>query len=250
MPPITLYNLQASRSIRIAWLLEELGLDYTLELANRQSDSKAPQWFKDKSGNPLGKFPTLKDGSRRPSKSPNNDDSADDGDNDDELIIYESGAIVEYLLERYDTEKKYLPSDARERIMARTWLHASEGTFMVHALSLVYAQWFMPDAKGGNQGLLEETQKGMAVNVQKDLDWLEGELAKGEETEGQGRKWLVGNRLTVADIMMVFSVDYILVKGLAKPEKGQEWKRTEKWLKTCKREEGFQKALKKTGYQL
>lgn len=214
-------------------------MDYTIEFANRQSDSKAPQWFKDKSGNPLGKFPTLKDG---PSKSPNDDE--------DELIIYESGAIVEYLLETYDTDKRFLPSDAKERIMARTWLHASEGTFMVHALSLVYAQWFMPDAKAGNQGLLEETQKGMAVNVQKDLDWLEGELAKGEEMEGQGRRWLVGNSLTVADIMMVFSVDYILFKGLAKPEKGQAWKRTEKWLQSCKKEAGFQKALKKTGYQL
>ena len=48
---------------------------------------------------------------------------------------------------------------------------------------------------------------------------------------------------------MVFSVDYILFKGQAKPEKGQEWKRTEKWLENCEKEEGFQKALKKTRYQ-
>lgn len=73
MPKITLYFLQASRSIRTAWLLEELGVPYTLEFSNRV-DQKAPQAFKDASQNPMGKFPTLKDG---------------------DLVIWESGAITE-----------------------------------------------------------------------------------------------------------------------------------------------------------
>lgn len=73
MPEITLWFLQASRSIRTAWLLEELGLDYTLKFADR-INQKAPPEFKASSGNPLGKFPTLKDGT---------------------LTIYESGAINE-----------------------------------------------------------------------------------------------------------------------------------------------------------
>ena len=55
MPQITLYFLQASRSIRIAWLLEELGLDYELKFADREA-GKAPQWLKDEAGG-LGKFP-------------------------------------------------------------------------------------------------------------------------------------------------------------------------------------------------
>ena len=55
MPQITLYFHQASRSIRIAWLLEELGLDYELKLADREA-GKAPQWLKDEAGG-LGKFP-------------------------------------------------------------------------------------------------------------------------------------------------------------------------------------------------
>ena len=75
MPPITLYFLQASRSIRIAWLLEELGLQYDIKTANRLPNMKAPEDFKVSSGNPLGKFPTLKDG---------------------EHVLYESGVITEY----------------------------------------------------------------------------------------------------------------------------------------------------------
>lgn len=73
MPQITLYFLQASRCIRSAWLLEELGLDYELKFADRVNQ-KAPDEFKLASGNPLGKFPTLKDG---------------------DLVIYESGNINE-----------------------------------------------------------------------------------------------------------------------------------------------------------
>jgi glutathione S-transferase len=77
MPPITLYFLQASRCIRTAWLLEELKLDYDLQFSDRTAASKAPDEFKQASGNPLGKFPTLRDGER---------------------VVYESGAITEYVV--------------------------------------------------------------------------------------------------------------------------------------------------------
>lgn len=71
--PVTLFFLQASRSIRTAWLLEELGVPYNVEFADRQNQ-KAPQEFKDRSGNPLGKFPSI---------------------NDNGVNVYESGAITE-----------------------------------------------------------------------------------------------------------------------------------------------------------
>ena len=76
MPDITLYFLQASRSIRTAWQLEELGLDYKVEFSEREN-GKAPQHFKDASSDSLGKFPLIKDG---------------------DLIVAESGAIAEYVL--------------------------------------------------------------------------------------------------------------------------------------------------------
>lgn len=77
MPDLTLYLLQASRSIRIAWLLEELGLDYKLETYDREGSGLAPAGFKKSCGTGLGKAPVLKDG---------------------HLILQESGAITEYVV--------------------------------------------------------------------------------------------------------------------------------------------------------
>lgn len=74
MPPITLWFLQASRSIRIAWLLEELGQDYNVKFFDRTFNMKAPEEFKTGNGNPIGKAPTIQDG---------------------DVIVYESGAITE-----------------------------------------------------------------------------------------------------------------------------------------------------------
>lgn len=71
MPKITVYFLQASRSIRTVWLLEELGIPYEVEFADRQAN-KAPQDFKVNS--PTGRFPSIKDG---------------------DLVVAESGAISE-----------------------------------------------------------------------------------------------------------------------------------------------------------
>lgn len=76
MSDITLYFLHASRSIRIAWLLGELGLDYKLETYDRESTGLAPTGFKESCGTVLGKAPVLKDGP---------------------LILQESGAITEYV---------------------------------------------------------------------------------------------------------------------------------------------------------
>lgn len=60
MPPITLWYLEASRSVRVAWLLEELGLDYDLKLIKRQQGAVSAEAKQEIGG--LGKFPTLRDG--------------------------------------------------------------------------------------------------------------------------------------------------------------------------------------------
>lgn len=76
-PDITVYFLGASRAIRIPWLLEELGLPYELVAAGRAPNGVAPPEFKAQIPAVLKKSPTLKDG---------------------DLVVQESGAIVEYVL--------------------------------------------------------------------------------------------------------------------------------------------------------
>ncbi|GIZ43513.1 hypothetical protein CKM354_000673700 [Cercospora kikuchii] len=214
MPPIKLYFLQASRCIRTAWQLHELGLDYELKFAPRVNNA-APADFKQEAGG-LGKFPTL----------------LDDGN-----VFYESGNICEYLSDKYDTSHRLLPAPGSpERYRVLQWVHASEATFMLHSLACLYARWNQQD------GDVSKTIAGLSKNVIKDLDYLQAELDKS------GGKFLCGDKLTVADIMMQFSARFILERELG--TQGGKWPGIEKWLAECEGTEGYKKAVEKTGHQL
>jgi glutathione S-transferase len=76
-PDITVFYLERSRAIRSVWLLEALGVPYKLEITGRDAQRKVPQAFVEKSGSPTGMFPVIRDG---------------------ELVVYESGAITEYVV--------------------------------------------------------------------------------------------------------------------------------------------------------
>ncbi|KAJ4346127.1 hypothetical protein N0V95_005680 [Ascochyta clinopodiicola] len=218
MPPITLWFLQASRCIRTAWLLEELGLDYDVKFSDRTSASKAPEDFKLGSGNPLGKFPTIKDG---------------------DLVVYESGAINDYLCGKYDKEGKLMPKDDKTKIKVLQWVHAAEATFALHALAILYARWNIKDAP---EGVVEAAEKGMSANVQNDMSWLESELSLSPGA------FLVGDHPTAADIMMHFSATFIIARELG--TNGKEWPNINKWLKACEDSDGYKRAVKKTGHNL
>ncbi|KAK5127785.1 hypothetical protein LTR85_004901 [Meristemomyces frigidus] len=214
MSQITLYFLQASRSIRIAWLLEALELDYEIKFADRES-GKAPQWLKDEAGG-LGKFPTLRDG---------------------DLLLYESGNITEYLCDTYDKEHKLLPAVGDpKRYDVLHWVHAAEATYALHALAILYCRWFQKD------GDLNKTEESLRVNVHKDMDFLDASLKK---TEG---KFLMGHETTAADTMMEFTADFVFTRGLG--TQGKTWPRVEQYVKNCQSTPAWQKAQKKTGHQL
>ncbi|GAB7351171.1 hypothetical protein MBLNU459_g1621t1 [Dothideomycetes sp. NU459] len=216
MPQLTLYFLQASRSIRTAWQLEELGLDYDVKFSNREQN-KAPQAFKDGSGDALGKFPLLKDG---------------------ELSIAESGAIAEYLCEYYDPSKRLLPTDAPTRAKVLRWVHAAEATFALHSISVLYVRWF----GASDPATVDKIEEGMSVNVIKDMDFLEAELKKGSG------KFLVGDKVTVADCMMLFSAQFIIARKLG--TQGRRWERVEQWIRDCEATESYKRAVEKTGHSL
>lgn len=85
---ITLHHLRIGRSIFTVWLLEEVGVDYQLEIYHRNPDTmRAPQELK--IIHPLGKSPVIEDG---------------------ELVLSESGAITSYILQKFDRENKFSPS--------------------------------------------------------------------------------------------------------------------------------------------
>ncbi|KAI7535225.1 glutathione S-transferase [Hortaea werneckii] len=214
MAPITLYFLQASRSIRTAWVLEELGLEYDVVFADREN-GKAPQWLKEQAGG-LGKLPALKDGN---------------------LMLYESGNITEYLCDTYDKQHKLLPPPGDpKRYAALQWVHASEATYALHGLAVLYCRWFQQD------GDKAKTEQGTSVNVQKDLDYLASELQKSNG------KFLLGDQITAADCMMEFSADFILARQLG--TLGKTWPRVEQYIKDCQATSTWQKAQKKTGHKL
>lgn len=82
----------------------------------------------------------------------------------------------------------------------------------------------------------------MSVNVCKDMDFLEAELGKSKGN------FLVGDSVTVADCMMLFSAQFILARQLG--TKGKKWERIEKWIADCENTESYKRAVEKTGHKL
>jgi glutathione S-transferase len=95
-----------------------------------------------------------------------------------------------------------------------------------------------------DSGELKELEKGLAINVHKDLDWLQSELKKN------GGKFLVGDSLSAADTMNVFGIQFIFARDLAVGRKLAEWPTIEKWVKDCEETESYKASVNKTGHQL
>lgn len=225
MSNITLYDLSGSRSIRIAWLLEELDLAYTVVHADRNESGLSDDEFKKQTGTFLGKAPVLKHHN---------------------WTIQESGAIVEYLLERYDYDDRLMPKQPASQIKVREYVHAAEATLMMHALPYLFARRVVkasqPNRLPDVRNLLQD---GLTAMVRKDFDWLEHEL------EAKGGGWLVGNDATAADIMMGFSVQCIVANQLLGTGSSVgQWTRVAEWLKLVENRGAYQKAVKATGFVL
>ena len=104
---ITLHYLQCSRSFRILWALEELGVDYQVEFYQRSASYAAPEILKNI--HPLGKAPIL----------------VDDGD-----VIVESAVILDYLQQQYDRLQQFKPHQAKDQRQYDYWMHYAEGSLM------------------------------------------------------------------------------------------------------------------------
>ena len=165
---IIVHHLENSRSQRILWLLEELGLPYEVIRYERDRQTMlAPPELK--RVHPLGKSPVIEDQGR---------------------AIAETGAIVEYLVEQ--AGGRLGPSANRDVVLRyRHFLHYAEGSMMPPLLALLVV---------GRLGLLgKPARKPLLAMFRQHLDWLEAELGT--------RAWFAGDEFSAADIMMSFPLE-------------------------------------------
>ncbi|MGL4617933.1 MAG: glutathione S-transferase family protein [Chroococcidiopsis sp.] len=169
---IVVHHLNNSRSQRILWLLEELGLNYEIKRYERDPKTMlAPASLREV--HPLGKSPVI---------------------TDDALTLAESGAIIEYLVERYGEGKLAPASGTVERLRYTYWLHYAEGS----AMPLLVMKLVFDNFELGNSGAMREF---IAPQIQLHFDYIESELRKNT--------WFVGEEFTAADIQMSFPVEAV-----------------------------------------
>ena len=171
---IIVHHLENSRSQRILWMLEELGLPYEVKRYERDPKTMlAPPALK--RVHPLGKSPVI---------------------DDDGTIVAETGAIVTYLVDKADGRLGAPPR--REGVLLyRFWLHYAEGSLMPPLLVKLVL---------GRIPLLgRAAQKKIQPMIDVHLDYVEAELAQ--------RPWFAGDEMSAADIMMSFPLEAARSRG-------------------------------------
>jgi len=179
---IVVHHLNNSRSQRVLWLLEELGVEY--EIKRYQRDPKtmlAPPELR--AVHPLGKSPVI---------------------TDRDATLAESGAILEYLVDRYGNGRLIPPARTPERLRYTYWMHFAEGSAMPPLLlKLIFDR--LPR---GVPGLIRPIARLIAngalrafvtPNLERTLNFMESELEKSE--------WFAGREFTAADIQMSFPAE-------------------------------------------
>jgi glutathione S-transferase len=221
---IVVHHLNNSRSQRVLWLLEELGVDY--EVKRYQRDAKtmlAPPELRNV--HPLGKSPVITEGGQ---------------------TVAESGAIIEYLVDRHGRNNGLRPAEGTpERLRYTYWLHYAEGSAMPPLLlSLVFSKlrsapapfFVRPIIKGIADKVMTTFVKPQLKNH---LDFMESELSS--------REWFAGDDFTAADIQMSFPVEAAAARGGL----GEGQPRLLDYLARIHGRDAYQRALAKGGpYEL
>ncbi|SET74018.1 glutathione S-transferase family protein [Stigmatella erecta] len=166
---LKLHHLVNSRSQRILWLLEELGLDYELVVYPRDPKTNfAPPELK--AIHPLGKSPVLEDGGR---------------------LLAESGAIIDSVVRRHGQGRLAPAPDSAEYDTYVHWLHYAEGSAMLPLILSVY------------MGRLGEAGAPLQPRISSEVKNHLGYIAEALE----GRDYLVGNTFSAADIQLSFVLE-------------------------------------------
>jgi glutathione S-transferase len=210
---ITVHHLEKSRSQRVLWILEELGVPYEMKVYKRDPVTMLADPAL-KAIHPLGKSPVITDG---------------------ENTLAESGAILEYLYEKYG-DGKLKPSDL---LQYRYWMHYAEGS----AMSPLLMKLVFDTVKTKAPLLVRPIAKAIAGQVTKTFigpqlathfGFVESQLGKSD--------YFAGDSLSAADIQMSYPVEASFQRGALGPRP-----HTEAWVKRIHERPAYQRALEKGG---
>ena len=218
---ITLHHLNNSRSQRIIWLMEELGVEY--EVVQHQRDAKtqlAPASLR--AIHPLGKSPVIVDQSN-------------------ERVMAESGAIIEYLIHYYGDSQWQNTTDQTDYWNSIFWLHFSEGSVMpplvmrlvMNGVKNAPMPFFIkPIARSISSTVIS---KLVQPNINKNLAFIESHLSR--------REWFSHGRISGADIQMSFPLEAGVASGLI----DERFPAIRAFVKRCHERPAYQRALIKGG---
>lgn len=216
---LVLHHLEKSRSFRIVWMLEELGLDY--ELISHQRDPESNLAMADlKRRHPLGKAPLLEV---------------------DERVIAESGAILEYLLDSYDEAGRFRPpAGSAARIDYNSWMHAAEGSVM----NLLLLSLLLGRMESGSPALIRPVIKKVTGRVRSSYlgPSLENMRAYIESELGR-RTWFAGDDFSAADVQMGF----VMMAMAARGGLDDGYPNCQRWMGQAESRSAYQEAIRKSG---
>ncbi|MBE9105257.1 glutathione S-transferase [Nostoc cf. edaphicum LEGE 07299] len=203
---IVVHHLNNSRSQRVLWLLEELGIEYEIKFYERDAKTMmAPESLRQV--HPLGKSPVITDA---------------------DLAIAESGAIIEYLVERYGNGRLAPASGTPEYLRYKYWLHYAEGSAMPPLVMRVILNNFGAGDSSVVSGFV-------APQIKLHFDYIEDELRKNA--------WFVGNEFTAADIQMSFPLEIVA----ALPEEVKKRPKLKEFVERIHGRPAYKRALERGG---
>jgi glutathione S-transferase len=216
---IVVHHLNNSRSQRILWLLEELGLEYEIKMYRRDPKTMlAP--IELRAIHPLGKSPVIAD---------------------DDAVVAESGAIIEYLVERYAHGRLVPAPGTPDRLRYTYFLHYAEGSAMTPLLmKLVFDRVEtspMPFyARPIARGIAQKVKASYIMpQIAQHLAYLESELGKST--------WFAGNEFSAADIQLSF----VLEAAAARGGLGEKYPKLMAFLQRIHARPAYQRALERGG---
>ena len=217
---VVIHHLQNSRSQRILWALEELGVPYEVKRYERDPVTNlAPASLK--KIHPLGKSPVITDG---------------------ELTIAESGAIIEYLIQQYGKEQFCPATDSEAHRQYVYWSHFAEGSLMPPmVMKLVFDKvvaspmpfFVKPIAKG----IAKKVMTGyVGPTIQGNMEYIESHL--------QNHEWFTGDQLSGADFQMIFPLEAWVSRNA---EEHHRYSKITAYVKRVHARPAYQRALSKGG---